>query len=185
MPSVSLSQWRNDRMFRLQQIDLQCAAALASSPSNAPLIEENLRGYVVLLSAHFQGFCRDLHTEAAMVISSKVRSSLRLLIQEQFTVHRILDHGNPTHDHLKSDFKRFGLELNLADDPSNAPRLVHLSALNKWRNVAAHQGTTIPTGIPLNLLSLQTWRTSCDELAHLLDDIVYNYLRTILRRAPW
>jgi hypothetical protein len=78
VPSASLLYWQNDRMPRLQQVDLQCAASVAAVPANAHLIDENLRGYVVLLSAHFQGFCRDLCTEAAQVITSKVRPSLQL-----------------------------------------------------------------------------------------------------------
>jgi hypothetical protein len=166
-------------------VDLQCAASLAATPPNVHLIDENLRGYVMLLSAHFQGFCRDLYTEAAQIIASKVRPRLQLLIREQFTAHRLLDRGNPTYDHLKEDFKRFGFKLDLAMDPANVPRLTHLSALNQWRNVAAHQGTTAPAGIPLDLPSLRTWRTSCDGLATSLDAILYNQLRRILRRAPW
>lgn len=185
MPSVSLLQWRNERMPRLEQIDFQCAAALAATPPNARLNEENLRGYVMLLSAHFQGFSRDLYTECAQVIASKVRTSLRLIIQAQFTAHRKLDHGNPSHENLKADFNRFGFTLDLSSDPANSPRLAHLSALNKWRNVAAHQGTTAPAGIPLELPSLRMWRTSCDALATSLDDVLYNQLKTILRRAPW
>jgi hypothetical protein len=172
-------------MARLHQIDLQCAASLAAVPPNPHLIEENLRGYVVLLSAHFQGFCRDLYTEAAQVIASKVRPRLQLLIQQQFTAHRKLDRGNPNHQHLKDDFNRFGFTLDLTVDPANVPRLADLAALNQWRNVAAHQGTTTPPGIPLDLPSLRAWRASCDGLATSLDDIVYNQLRNILRRAPW
>jgi hypothetical protein len=172
-------------MPRLQQVDLQCAASLAATPPNPHLIDENLRGDVVLLSAHFQGFCRDLYTEAAQIIAAKLRLRLRVMIFEQFTAHRKLDRGNPTHDHLKEDFKCFGFKLDLAVDPANALRLGHLSALNKWRNVAAHQGATAPAGIPLNLPSLRTWRTSCDGLASSLDAILYNQLRRILRRTPW
>ena len=185
MPSASLLQWQNDRMPRLLQLDLQCAASQAAVPANAHLIDENLRGYVVLLSAHFQGFCRDLYTEASQVIVTKVRPSLRPLIQAQFAAHRKLDHGNPSLQHFKEDFNRFGVTLDLSADPSNVHRLVNLSALNKWRNVAAHQGTTAPAGIPLNLGSLRSWRTSCDGLANSLDGIVYNRLRAILRRVPW
>jgi hypothetical protein len=118
-------------MPRLHQIDFQCAAAIAAVPPNAHLIDENLRGYVVLLSAHFQWFCRDLYTEGAVVIATKVRRRLRLLIQDQFTAHRKLDRGNPSLQHLKDDFNRFGFPLDLAADPANMPRLVHLDALNK------------------------------------------------------
>lgn len=185
MPSASLLHWQNDRMSRLQQVDLQCAASLTTVPANAHLIDENLRGYVVLLSAHFQGFCRDLHTEAAQVIASKVRPTLRLTIQNQFNIHRKLDHGNPSLPHLKEDFNRLGFTLDLAVEPANVPRLSHLAALNKWRNVAAHQGATTTVGVPLNLPALRIWRASCDGLAISLDRIVYNHLRSILRRSPW
>ena len=124
MPSASLVRWQTDRMPRLQQIDLQCAACLAAVPPNPHLIEENLRGYVVLLSAHFQGFCRDLYSEATLVIVSKVRRALRGVLQEQFSANRKLEHGNPSLQHLKGDFERFGFTLNLATDPANGPRLI-------------------------------------------------------------
>ncbi len=184
MPSASLFQWQTNRMPRLQQIDLQCAATLAAVPPNPHLIDENLRGYVVLLSAHFQGFCRDLCTESAQIIASKVRPRLQLLIQDQFSAHRSLDRGNPSLENLRKDFNRFGFTLDLAADPVNRPRLQDLAALNRWRNVAAHQGT-IPAGAALALPSLQVWWQSCDGLATALDAILYNELRRILRRSPW
>jgi hypothetical protein len=120
-----------------------------------------------------------------MVIASKVRPALRPLIQQQFTAHRKLDRGNPNLQNLKNDFNCLGLTLDLTADPANLPRLSHLSDLNKWRNVAAHQGKTAPPGVPLNLLSLKAWQTSCEGLAVSLEDTVYNHLRRILKRAPW
>jgi hypothetical protein len=59
MPSASLLRWRNDRAQRLGEVETQCAASLALTPPQPNLVEENLRGGVLLLSAHFQGFCRD------------------------------------------------------------------------------------------------------------------------------
>jgi hypothetical protein len=182
-----LQRWQNDRMPRLTEVDAQCGASLTLAPPNPRLVDENLRGYVVLLSAHFQGFCRNLYTEAAQIIASKVRLSLQLLIQDQFSAHRALDRGNPNVDNIAKDFDRFGFELKreLDADPANAPRRHDLAALNRWRNVAAHQGTTLPPGGPLALASLQAWRVSCDGLATSLDGIMYNQLRRILRRKPW
>ena len=55
MPSASLLEWQTERMPRLDEIDTQCAASLARAQPNPRLVDENLRGYVVLLSAHFQG----------------------------------------------------------------------------------------------------------------------------------
>ena len=185
MPSSSLLNWRNERMKRLADIDAQCAASLALVPPNLGLLDENLRGYALLLSAHFQGYCRDLYTECGQIVVSKVRTSLKVLIQDQFTAGRKLDHGNPTLDNIREDFGRFGFRLDfVAADPANTGHVSNLARLNKWRNVAAHHGK-IPVGVPLDLHSLQVWRYSCDQLATSLDDIMYNRLCRILRRAPW
>jgi hypothetical protein len=185
MPSASLLDWQNDRMLRLGLIDAQCAASVAAIPSDPHLVEENLRGYVLALSAHFQGFCRALYTEASQIIVSKVRPRLQKIVQAQFVAHLKLDHGNPNLLNLREDFERFGLSLDLAGaDPANPARVADLGRLNRWRNVAAHHGT-IPPDIPLDLPSLRTWRHSCDGLATSLDAILYNELRKILRRVPW
>ena len=80
---------------------------------------------------------------------------------------------------------RYPDESELDADPANTPRRHDLAVLNQWRNVAAHQGTTLPPGGPLTLASLQVWRVSCDGLATALDGIMYNPLRRILRRKPW
>jgi hypothetical protein len=185
MPSASLLQWQNDRMRRLGEVDAQCATSLALVPPRPHLVEENLRGYVLLLSAHFQGFCRDLYTECAQIIASKVRPRLQLLIQVQFTAHHKLDYGNPNVENIRADFERFGFNFDLAGaDPANPGRITHLGRVNRWRNVAAHHGA-IPAAIPLDLPSLRDWRTSCNGLAVSLDDLMYDELRRILRRAPW
>src|SRR5437899_11120077 len=124
MPSASLLTWQSTRLSNLGHIDVQCAACVAAVPPNAALIDENLRRYVLLLSAHFQGFCRDLYSECAQIIVLKVRPALQALIQAQFTAHRKLHHGNPNLPNLKGDFERFGFTLNLAAaNPANATRL--------------------------------------------------------------
>jgi hypothetical protein len=186
MPSAALLQWQNDRMPRLAEVDAQCAASLALVTANTRLVEENLRGYVLLLSAHFQGFCRDLYAECAQIIVSKVRPRLQAIIQFQFMAHCKIDHGNPNLQNLREDFERFDFTLDVpAADPANVACLAHLGMLNKWRNMAAHHGK-IPGGTPpLDYPSLQLWRASCDGLAMSLDDIMYNELRRILRRTPW
>jgi hypothetical protein len=185
VPSASLLAWRATRLIQLQEVDAQCGASLALVPPNPRLAEENVRGYGLLLSAHFQGFCRDLYTEAAQIISRRVRLSLRNLIQEQFTENCALNHGNPNLANLKKDFSRFGFKLDLSNaDPANPLRLQHLSFLNEWRNVAAHHGRIPASGIP-SILDLRTWRDACDGLARSLDGVMYNVLRARLRRAPW
>jgi hypothetical protein len=50
MPSAPLLQWQTNRMPRPYQLDLQGAASLAAPLPITHLIDQNLRGYVVLLS---------------------------------------------------------------------------------------------------------------------------------------
>ena len=101
MPSVSLQQWRTERMLSLQEIDTQCATSLALAPPNPRLSEENLRGYIVLLSAHFQGFCRDLYTECAQIVAATLPFPLQVVAQTQFTASLALDRGNPNRDSIQ------------------------------------------------------------------------------------
>jgi hypothetical protein len=149
MPSVSLVQWRTDRMPRLAEVDARCAASLVLVPPQPNLVDENLRAYALLLSAHFQGFCRDLYTECALAVIAKVRRTLRTLIEHQFTAGRKLDHGNPNVKNLRDDFERFEFTLDLyRADPANPPRLAHLDELNRWRNVAATTGRFRRASLP-------------------------------------
>jgi hypothetical protein len=188
MPSVSLLNWQNVRLPSLAHVDAQCAASITAVPPNAALVDENLRGYVLLLSAHFQGFCRDLHTEGVQIIVSEVRNpSLEILFQAQFSARRELDRGNPHFGNIVKDFNRFGFAMKAALDatPGIAAYKLDLHNLNEWRNAAAHQNTALPPGGPLTLPMIQAWRASCDGLATTLDGIMYNQLQARLLRAPW
>lgn len=185
MPSISLQQWRTDRMLSLQEIDTQYATSLALAPPNPRLSEENLRGYIVLLSARFQGFCRDLYTKCVQIVAATLTFSLQVVAQTQFTAGLALDRGNPNRNSIQKDFDRFGTPLDLdAADPGNHARLIDLGILNQWRNVVAHHNVVPPGGLPSHA-DLHHWRNSCDGLATSLDGIMYNELQRILATAPW
>src|SRR5436305_4368399 len=111
MPSHALIRWQTDRLPRLNTIDAQCDAVFALVPPNPNLADENLRGYVMLLSAHFQGFCRDLHTECVHVISATLAPALQIMFQNQCSAGRLLDAANPRYASIRKDFERFGLDL--------------------------------------------------------------------------
>jgi hypothetical protein len=187
MPSAALRRWQNDRLPSLIHVDTQCAASVAAIPANPALVEENYRGYVLLLAAHFQGFCRDLHTECAQIIASKVRPSLEILFQSQFSTRRELDRSNANAKSIIEDFSRFGFAMKAQlDGIAGAAALKRdLHDLNEWRNAAAHHNTTLPPGGPLTVPLIQGWRNSCNSLATALDNILYTQLRARLRRQPW
>jgi len=187
MPSVALLDWQNAHMARLTEVDTQCAATFGLNPA-PDLADENLRGYVMLLAAHFQGFCRDLHTECVQAFAGAVPVPLQFAIQLQCVASRDLDGGNAKTESLRKDFDRFGLDLSalLRANPANATRVTHLGHLNLWRNYAAHHKKTPPAhGGPFALATVRAWRNSCDGLAAELDVIMYNQLQVMLGMPPW
>lgn len=113
MPSAAFTYWQNDRTPRLNEVDAHCAAVLAMVPPNPTFLDETLRGFVLHLSAHFQGFCRNLYTECSQIWIAAIPSGLRATAQKQFSAQLALEKGNPTYDNIKKDFNRFGFLLNL------------------------------------------------------------------------
>lgn len=157
--------------------------------SASPLAEESVQGYVMLLSGHFQGFCRDLYTECAQLCAAAVPPGMQTTIQAQFSAALALNTGNPTVESIRRDFERFGflLDLNTAAG-GNTRRVTDLGHLNHWRNRVAHQKSTPPPiGVPptLALPAIQSWRSSCDGIAVSLDGIMHGELTRILGAAPW
>jgi hypothetical protein len=86
----------------------------------------------VLLSAQFQKFCRDLHTETADILSGMLPASVRDIFFSQLIDRRKLDSGNPNAGNLGSDFGRFGLvfwDSFISLDQRNRDRRNKLEAL--------------------------------------------------------
>ncbi len=182
MPSNSLLRWQTDRVPRLNALVGQISAAPPST-----LTDENLRALVAILCAHFQGFCRDLYTEATTAFAAALPSPFGAVSHRQFMAQITLGTGNPNLQSLTRDFDRFGISLKaeLDKNSSNGLRVNHLALLNQWRNYVVHHGVVAPLGPPLDLVTVTTWQGSCDALATELDRIVYDYFLTLLNIAPW
>jgi hypothetical protein len=189
VPSAALVNWQNDRMNRLNEVDVHCASVLALIPPNPTFLDETLRGFVLHLSAHFQGFCRDLYSECSQLLIATIPVGIQPAAQKQFSAQLALEKGNPSHDNIKRDFDRFGTPLNLEGaHPMGPGHVTDLGHMNAWRNKAANQSNyPLGGGIPVNLtlLIVQGWKTSCDGLANSLDAIMHGELLHILGVAPW
>jgi hypothetical protein len=150
------------------------------------MVSEHLRAYVTLLSAHFQGLCRDLYTEASFKVVARIKQvGLRPIVQAQFAAGLKLDKVNPTLDALSEDFGRFGIADLRAAIGKAPPADTHkgrLTALNGCRNKCAHGEPAIPE---LLLANIQDWRHSCDWLATRLNAVVYDTLWRASRGTPW
>jgi hypothetical protein len=83
-------------MARLNGVDAHCAAVLAAAPPNPTFLDETLRGFVLHLSAHFQGFCRDLYTECSQIWIGAIPAAFKATAQAQFSAHLALEKGNPS-----------------------------------------------------------------------------------------
>jgi hypothetical protein len=196
MPSRALIEWQNCRLPRLNQVDAQNATITALVPPNADLADENLRGYVMLLAAHFQGFCRDLHSECILAVANAVPVPMTYMFQKLCQQSRELDRANAKYSAIKADFARFDFDLTVAltTDPAVAPaiqaanagHITRINHLNAWRNYAAHHNALPPPhGGPFILPTVQFWKNSCIALATELDRIMYNQLQVLTSVAPW
>lgn len=196
MPSHSLVRWQTDRLARLDRIESQNSALGGAVPMDPQLIDENLRGFVMLLAAHFQGFCRDLHSECVQAVANAVPAPMLFMFQTLGELGRELSGSNAKYTSIKADFERFDFDLTaaLTTDPAVAPGTLaanqsHISRidhLNKWRNYAAHHNATPPTtGGPFALPTVLLWKAACHELAAELDRVMYNQLVRLTGTAPW
>jgi hypothetical protein len=186
VPSAALTKWQNDRLLRLGDVQAHCAAVVAAAPPNPTFVDETLRGFVLHLSAHLQGFCRDLYTECSQVCVGRFPAGLQAAAQAQFTTSLALERGNPNHANIRRDFSRFGFVFGF--HAANARQITDLAHLSEWRNKAAHQGTEpLGAGVPLTLTLplLQGWKASCDGLAASLDGIMQQQLLQMIGAAPW
>src|SRR5205823_8703794 len=100
VPSAAFTRWQNDRMPRLNEVDAHCAAVLALVPPNPTFLVEALRGFVLHLCAHLQGFCRDLYTECSQIWIAAIPVGLKATAQAQFFAQLALEKGTPSHDNI-------------------------------------------------------------------------------------
>jgi hypothetical protein len=151
--------------------------------------------YVMLISAHFQRYCRDLHAETAQALVAHLMDpALGRILQSLLAQNRRLDKGNPTPANLGSDFARFGFrfwDAVEAGDRRNKGRKAELERLCEWRNAIVHgdiakkraEGRLIPR--TLNLATCREWRQALESLAISADRVVSTHCKNLGCAEPW
>ncbi len=183
MVSRALRRWSTARQAELDVFE-DAAGRLHASNGRGQLMRALLiDAYVLLLAAHFQEFCRDLHSEAAVEAVAGVRpEGLRWSLRNALTQGRGLDRKNAHPSVLADDFGRFGINLNidlLAHDRANAERLRQLESLVAVRNAIANKdfrGQSAATSAHRTVSQVNSWRNSCAALAQELDSVVADWL---------
>jgi hypothetical protein len=163
-----------------------------SGPGRRTATQQLNQAYAVLLSAQFQGFCRDLHSECVRHLEHVTSpSSLGRVLGQEFLIHRRLDQGNPNAGNIGADFNRLGIRFWPAvesADSRNAQRQAMLVELNDWRNATAHQdfdAAKLGGSINLRLRRVRNWRAACHALALSFDSVMHGHLLALTAVAPW
>ena len=195
MASRALTIWRTDSSDKLEELITAHASVGGIARGRRYATEQINASLVVQLAAHFQLFCRDLHTDAADVLVTAAPASYRSMLQVAFTERRGLDRGNASARTIASDFERLDLDLwaEVAAISSRAGmRRTRLEQLTAWRNAIAHQDfafsaqqQALLTETDLTLAWVRRWRGACDGLAQAFDKVVATHVTTIAGRPPW
>jgi hypothetical protein len=191
MPSIAYQRWTSLRTARLGQVELAHTAVGGSAPGARAARRQLNHSYCVLLAAEFQGFCRELHTEAAAALVAVVPPALRLIVDQEFAWSRQLDRGNANPNTLGIDFGRFGLDLWARVDslePRGKLLRRRLEELNAWRNAVAHSDydpARLGGRINLSIAQVRRWRAACTRCARLLDRVVADHIASLIGARPW
>jgi hypothetical protein len=151
------------------------------------------QAYAVLLASQYQAFCRELHTECADYLVSRLTDpGLRVVLRLNLLLNRKLDRGNPNPGNIGSDFNRLNVPFwSLVDAPraQNPQRRRLLEELNEWRNAIAHHDFSpamLRGGRPaLSLAQVQGWRRACEVLARSFDEMMRTQIQALTGTAPW
>ena len=145
-----------------------------------------------MVSSHFQGFCRDLHSEGIDFLARHAGTPmLSSALRYSLSVGRLLDRGNANPANLRSDFNRFGGDFWAAMDLADARTVARrglLESLNLWRNAIAHQDfapARLGGRTSLALTDARRWRRACNGLAVTSDVVMRDQLRALVGVAPW
>lgn len=187
MPSRSLRRWMEDAGAALDRMEHAHHAVGGSSPGRRYATQQINQSYLVMLSSHFQQFCRDLHTEAVDHLLRGVDPALLPIVQAALTSERKLDRGNPTPGNLGSDFGRLGMtfwpSVN-ALHRGNPARGRRLELMGYWRNAIAHQDFVgnarhLSGRTEIAVADVRRFRSACGALASSFDRAVLLHIKAV------
>ncbi|MBW3569825.1 MAG: hypothetical protein KY467_01850 [Gemmatimonadetes bacterium] len=192
MPSRSLRTWQVDGRRALDEIEAAHRAVGGSGRGRRFAVQQINQAYVVLLSSHFQRFCRGLHTECVEhLIGAPQYAAIRLIVYNSLVNGRKLNWGNANAGNVGSDYARLGLDIWSAVDaagPRTEPRRQKLEQLNLWRNAVAHFDFDKPRlggRSEVTLSEVREWRRACNALALDFDRVARAYLIGVTGLTPW
>ena len=196
VPSKALQLWQSSQLGELDQLERAHRLVGGPAAGRRRVTQQINDAYIVLLAAHFQRFCRDLHTEAVeKLVAAITPQAVREIVLTILLRDRQLDRGNAQPASLGSDFGRLGMNLwaeLAAQNRLNRRRQIRLYQLNIWRNAIGHQDFALKpderlrvSGTRRTLDCAKDWRSACNSLVHELDQAVAQRVQQVAGRRPW
>lgn len=187
MPSHSLGHWQNESAKKLDEIEAAHAAIGGTGRGRRYATQQLNQSYVLLISSHFQQFCRGLHSEAIEHLLVSVAPQLLPIVQAELARGRKIDQGNPNPGNIGADFGRLGMtfwnDVNKLS-PRNVRRQKQLEQMNVWRNAIAHQDFTgnadkLGNRSELRINEARSFRKACAGLAPYFDRAVLAHIKAV------
>lgn len=194
MPSLALDIWNTRRVARLDELEAVHARLTGKAPGRQWFTEQLDRAYVVALASQFQGYCRDLHSEAAKAIAGEAPVSVRRVFESSLILGRHLDRGNATAGNIGADFERLGFSFWDAVyklDGRNKDRRERLDQVIVWRNAIAHDSPVPATqerliaGTKPTMTHGRRWRRALAALAQQFDRAAADGVQVVVGDRPW
>jgi hypothetical protein len=191
--SRAYRRWNRSRSKELDEVEAAHTVLGGTARGRRYTTQQINRAYAVLLASQFQGFARDLPTEAIDYLVAVIpHPGFRAAMRQELLWNRQLDTKNANQGTIGGDFSRLGIPQFWGQVDAvfvnNDLRRQWLDDLNAWRNAIAHQsfdpamlgGTT-----NLQLARVQRWRRSCNKLARSLDSVLRAYIQFVTGNSPW
>lgn len=198
MASRALSRWQTVRKNQLDEL-LAAHAKVGGSGRGRRYATEQLNySFLIAVAAHFQGFCRDLHSESVGALAAAA-PKLQTILLATLTRNRRLDQGNANDGNIAEDFGRIGMEdfwdrvAAEGGTTHTRARRLRLEQMNLWRNAIAHNNfeqnqvriNKLDRHLRPRLAEGRQCRTACDQLALQLDAAVAGFLAHVVGSPPW
>ncbi|MDM4138575.1 MULTISPECIES: hypothetical protein [Mycobacterium] len=208
--SDALDRWQVERAEALDSLDSIHGKITGRKRGRKYNTKHLNRALFVALAAEFQGFCRDLHEDAAIHIANSLQTVpgnakavpvvLDALVRERTisstrgpSKDRRLDKGNADFSALVTDFATLGILISdelKARYPRKSPKWVRtLEALNDARNGIAHSDAqklaSSDRDHGLTLATFRRWRSSLNGASVGMDRVVGAYLLDLTGTKPW
>ncbi|MBE7195218.1 MAG: hypothetical protein INR66_22420 [Gordonia polyisoprenivorans] len=206
--SDALAKWTSERLVALDSLETVHGKVTGKQRGRQRATEHLNRAMFVALSAEFQGFCRDLHEDAAIHIAGSLSLDpanvkiapvvLDALVRERSSLkksekERRLDKGNADVSALATDFSVLGMDLwsdlEKAYPVKTKTWKKTVGDLNLVRNGVAHSDAPklakAHAEHGLTLRTFKRWRSSLNTAAAALDKVVAAYLLDLTGTKPW